>query len=44
VALGTIGFVSVVDVFLLNSDTLIEPEADSLKLDLKELKEIEPEE
>jgi hypothetical protein len=44
VASGTIGFVFVTVVFLLNSEALIAPDATSLKLDLKELKEIDPEE
>jgi hypothetical protein len=44
VASGTIGFVFVTVVFLLNSDALIEPDPASLKLLLKELKEIDPEE
>jgi hypothetical protein len=44
VASGTTGFVFDVVVFLLNSQALIEPEPASLKLDLKELNEIEPEE
>jgi hypothetical protein len=44
VASGTIGFVFEVEVLLLSSDALIEPEPDSLKLVLKELKEMDPDE
>ena len=43
VASGTIGFIFVVLIFLSNSEALIEPDV-SLKLSLRELKEIEPEE
>lgn len=42
VASGTIGSVSVNVVFLLNSEALTDPEDTSLKLDLKELKEMGP--
>lgn len=40
---GTIGSVSVTSVSLLSSEALIDPEDVSLKLDLKELNDIDPE-